>query len=166
MSQTQRFRDILFPEMLYETLRNYYSVDSEGQVNWLYKYCACLVQPLQAPWNTYDTVRRQNGLLANSKFQIGDLINVLNYLYDNVLNRIFITQGYYDQTVARTFTEPAIAFAETFTDTAILFAREFGDPVKFVGAIIHVPSTANVSALTATVSEIAILGCPYTIVTF
>lgn len=163
---SQRLRHVDFPSVLYECLRAYYSVNSQGKVNSLYKLEAACIQPLQAPWANYEVQRANNGLIAASKFQIGNLTNVLNYLYDNLLNRIFIAQGIYDQTVARTFSEPAIAFGSEFGETAIIFAREFGDAVKFVNAVIHVPVSDNLSQITATVAQMAIDGISYTIVTF
>lgn len=167
MSQpTARFRHVDIGRCLYESLRAYFSVNAKGELSWLYKYCACILQPLVAPFQAYEVQRVYDGLIANSKFQIGQLTNVLNYLYDQPLNRIFITQGYFDQTVARTFSDAPILFEQTFADAPIAFAREFGDPIKFVGAIIHVPASDNVSALTATVAQMALEGLSYTIVTF
>lgn len=163
---TTRFRSIDIGKMLYESLRAYYSVNSKGKVNWLYKYCACLVQPLQGPFTAYEAQRIQNGLIANSKFQIGQLTNVLNYLYDNLLNRIFITQGFFEPTVARNFNEPPILFARNFGETPIAFARNFGEQSKLIDAIIHVPASANLSQLTATVAQMALEGLRYSIVVF
>ena len=163
MSQTQRFRHVDFPVCLYESLRTYYSVNSQGKVNWLYKLCAANIQPMQCYWTTYEQLRATNGLIAGGKFQIGNLTNILNYLYDNVLNRIFITQGFYEQTVAREFGS-AIAFGRQFGETPILFAREFGDAILFVGAVIHIPTSANLSQVTATVAQMAIRGVSYTII--
>lgn len=163
---TNRYRSLDIPKMLYETLRAYYSVNSAGKVNWLYKYCACLIQPLIAPLQQYETQRIVNGLIANSKFQIGQLTNVLNYLYDSTLNRIFITQGFYDQTVARNFNEAPILFARNFGETPIAFARNFGDTPRYVGVIIHVPASANLSQLTATVAQMALEGLQYQIIVF
>lgn len=152
--------------MLYETLRAYYSVNSAGKINWLYKYCACLLQPIIAPLEAYEAERIINGLIANSKFQIGQLTNVLNYLYDNTLNRIYITQGFYMQTVARNFNEPPIAFARNFGEAPIIFARNFGEKPKLINAVIHVPFSANLSQLTATVAQMALEGLAYQIVQF
>lgn len=163
---TTRFRHLDIGKLLYETLRAYYSVNSAGQLSWLYKYCAAILQPLVAPLAQYETERIQNGLIANSKFQIGQVTNVLNYLYDNTLNRIFITQGGFNNTVDRNFNEPAILWARNFGETPIAFARGFMDAVKYTHVIIHVPSSANVSQLTATVAQMALLGLEYTIITF
>lgn len=161
-----RYRKLEIGKMLYETLRAYYSVNSAGQLSWLYKYCAAILQPLVAPLAEYEIQRVYDGLIANSKFQIGQLTNVLNYLYDQPLNRIFITQGFYSQTVDRNFNEPAILFARNFDETAIAFARNFGEMGKFEQAVIHVPASDNVSALTATVAQMALEGLSYLIITF
>lgn len=163
---TQRFRHLDIPVLLYECLRAYYSVNSSGKVNWLYKYCACLIQPIIAPLQQYETERIINGLIANSKFQIGQLTNVLNYLYDTTLNRIFITQGFFEQTVARNFNEPPILFGRNFNETPIAFARNFSDGAKLINAVIHVPASSNLSELTATVAQMALDGLNYRIVVF
>jgi hypothetical protein len=163
---TQRFRQILYPETLYETLRGYYSVNSSGKVNWLYKFCAAIIQPLVAPFATYETQRVVNGLIANSKFQIGQVTNVLNYLYDNTLNRIFITQGYFIQVVDTTFAYAPINWDDVFANPPEIFEREFNDPLEYVGVIIHIPSTSNLAALTATVAQMALEGISYSIVVF
>jgi hypothetical protein len=163
---TVRFRHLDVGKCLYETLRAYYSVNSAGKVNWLYKYCACLLQPLVGPLQQYEAERVINGLIANSKFQVGQLTNVLNYLYDNVLNRIFITQAGNGQTVARNFNEQPILFARNFGELPIAFARNFNEPQFFVNAVIHVPYSANLSQLTATVAQMALEGLSYTIITF
>lgn len=164
--QTNRYRSINFGLLLYESLRGYYSVNSSGKVNWLYKLCAALIQPLVAPFATYEAQRITNGLIANSKFQIGQLTNVLNYLYDNVENRIYITQGFFNQPVSTNFNQKPLLFSRNFGQTPGFFARNFDDPISFTGAVIHVPYSANLSALTATVAQMALLGRSYLIVQF
>lgn len=166
VTPTNRFRSLDIGKLLYETLRAYYSVNSSGKVNWLYKYCACLLQPLVAPLADYESKRRVDGLIANSKFQIGQLVNVLNFLYDPIQNRIFITQGFYNQTVDRNFNETPILFARNFNEDAISFSRNFDDPISFTLAVIHVPSDADLSQIIATVAQMAIEGIQYTIITF
>lgn len=163
---TSRYRRVEIGKMLYETLRAYYSVNSAGKLSWLYKYCAAILQPLVAPLAEYDIQRVYDGLIANSKFQIGQLTNVLNYLYDQPLNRIFITQGFYGQTSARNFNEHPILFERNFDETPIAFERNFGEVQKFIHAVIHVPASANLSQLTATVAQMALEGIQYTIVVF
>lgn len=165
-SPLTRYRSLQIPMMLYETLRAYYSVNSSGKVNWLFKFCACLVQPLIAPITNFEQQRTLIGLIANSPFQIGQTTNVLNYLYDNVLNRIFITQGYYNQVVDTTFAYAPINWDDVFANPPEIFEREFDDPLQYIGAVIHVPSSVNLGQLTATVAQMAIQGVLYTIIVF
>src|ERR1700723_4728969 len=160
---TNRYRAIDYPSMLYESLRGYYSVNSSGKVNWLYKFCAAIIQPLVAPFAAYEAQRITDGLIANSKFQIGQLTNVLNYLYDSTLNRIYITQGYFNQPVSTNFNQTPLLFSRNFGQTPGFSARNFGDPISFTNAVIHVPSSSNLAALTATVAQMALLGRGYTI---
>lgn len=164
--QANRFRSVQYPTMLYEALRGYYSVNSSGKVNWLYKLCAALIQPLVAPFAAYEAQRIVNGLIANSKFQIGQLTNVLNYLYDNTLNRIYITQGYYYQPYSTNFNETPLLFSKNFGQTPAWYGRNFDNTLTFVGAVIHVPYSANLAALTATVAQMALLGRDYLIIQF
>lgn len=161
-----RFRSINVGLMLYSILRAYYSVDSSGNVNWFYKLLAAMVQPLVSTLATYEAQRAVNGLIAGSKFQVGQLANVLNYLYDNILNRIFITQGYYNQITDVVFGESPTHFDDVFANNPTVFEIVFGDPVSIVGAVIHVPADTNVSQITATVAQMALEGINYTIVTF
>ena len=163
---TVRMRATQLPLMLYEALRAYYSVNSSGQLNWLFKLCACLIQPLIAPVTIFETQRITAGILANSPFQIGQTTNVLNYLYDNVLNRIYITQGYFLQVVDTTFAYAPINWDDVFANPPQIFEREFDDQIEYFGAIIHVPVSVNLSALTATVAQMAIQGISYQILTF
>jgi hypothetical protein len=161
-----RFRHIDFPAVLYETLRSYYSVNKQGQPSWLYKYCAALVQPLQGAWSQYETARAKAGLLASAKFQIGQLAAVLNYLYDAVLQRIYITQGFFNPTVATSTQDIPILFATSTQDVPTCFAVSTADGIPFTGAVIHVPVSLPLSQVTASVAQLAIPGLEYEIVTF
>jgi len=160
-----RFRSISYPKMLLETLRAYYSVNVSGQVNELYKYCACLIQPLIVPFNAYEQERIINGLIANTKWQIGQLTNVLNYLYDNVNNSIYISQSSQNIVSAVGFAYPAISQMGGFGGLAVQ-TRGFDDKAAQTPVIIHVPNTVNLSALTATVAQVALAGIYYEIVEF
>jgi len=160
-----RFRNINIGKILYEGLRAYYSVNTDGFISILFKFCFALVQPLQAPFDALDIQRTINAIVANCKWEIGQLANVLNYLYDNTLNRIFITQSV-----------PSIVSATTFDYTAILNAGEFGDnPVQLRGffdktasspVIINVPAGTNIASITAVIEQIRIQGIAYQIVEF
>jgi hypothetical protein len=161
------FKKISYGPLLYETLRAYYSVNSAGNLSILYKYLLAIVQPLQGPFNAYDTYRTKEAIIANCKWQIGQLTNVLNYLYDRTLSRIFITQS-----AIAAISDPMFAYAPTHFDQTYadappeIFERTFSDRVATTLVTINVPVGVNISDLTATVEQIKITGIPYKIVTF
>lgn len=146
--------------MLYETLRAYFSVNSDGYVNNLYKYCACLVQPLIAPWDVFETQRIENGLIANTKWQMGQLTNVLNYLYDDVNNSIFITQITIEVPSVTGFEYPAIQQVGDFGELAVQ-VRGFNDRSAQTPVIINVPDYVNTAQIIATINQIIIQGIVY-----
>jgi hypothetical protein len=151
-----RFRAINYGKMLYETLRAYFSVNAAGQLSLLYKYIACIIQPLDAPFAIYELERINNGLIADSKFQIGQTTNILNYLYDPIKNSIYITQSTISGTFAQEFINTPIAFAQEFINIPILFAREFTDSTILTNPVINYPNTANLAGIMATVNQMAI----------
>lgn len=162
----QLFRKINYRLMLYEALRNYFSVNSSNEISMLYKYCSAFLQPLQAPFDAYDLQRKKNDLIASCKWQIGQLTNVLNFLYDTLLARIFITQSVVTVISDPTFDYPAIHFDGTFEEAPLIFEREFFDRVSISAVIINVPTGVTLSDITATIEQIRLQGIPYTIVFF
>lgn len=161
-----QFRIIDYPKMLYEALRNYFSVNVAGNVSHLYKYCSALLQPLKAPFDLYNVQRTKNALIASCKWQIGQLTNVLNYLYDTLLSRIFITQSVVTVISDPQFEYPAIHFDGQFDEPVLIYEREFFDRVSISNVIINVPSGVNIPDLTATIEQIRLQGIPYTINVF
>lgn len=81
--------------MLFETLGSYDSVNSDGVLSMLYKYCFSCIYPLKQPFTDFDLWRRRTNIVVNCKWQIGHLQNTLNYLFDPVLNRIEVAQSQY-----------------------------------------------------------------------
>lgn len=160
------FRNIDYGKMLYEALRNYYSINSTGELTILYKYMACMVQPLQDPFNAYAAQRTINALIAQCKWQIGQLTNVLNMLYDSTLKRIYITQNRPITTQAVGFPYNAITQARGFGEAAILQARGFGDTPARSTVIINIPVVIDIPSITATIEQIRLKGIPYEILTF
>jgi hypothetical protein len=161
-----KFRSIDYGKMLYETLRNYYSVNAQGKISLLYQYLACLIQPLIAPWDNYENNRLLNGLIADTKWQIGQLTIVLNYLFDPNLKRIYITQASYTNVDDPEFAYPPVNFDDVFADTPLIFEREFDDALGFVMLTFHIPSTVNEAAVTAVIEQIRLQGIQYRIVIF
>jgi len=158
----QRFRKIGFGKMLYETLRGYFSVNTSGKLNRLYQYCACLIQPLVAPWESFEQARIINGLVANTKWQMGQLTNVLNYLFDTTANSIYITQISIDIVSVTGFAYNAIQQVGAFGGKAVQ-VRGFNDRANQTAVIINVPDYVNLSAITAIINQIVIPGIVYEI---
>lgn len=155
-----RYRQISYPRMLYETLRGYFSVNSSGYVNELFKFCACLVQPLIAPFYAYETERIENGLIANTKWQMSQTTNVLNYLYDPINNSIYITQITIEVPSVTGFQYPAIQQVRGFGGLAVQ-VRGFNDRSAQTPVIINVPNYVNIGEITATINQIIIQGIVY-----
>lgn len=160
------FRKILYGRLLYETLRSYYSVNSTGNLSILYKYLLAIVQVMQATFDGYDAYRTKEAIIAACKWQIGQLTNVLNYLYDNTLNRIFITQSAIADVADPTFAYPPVNFDTVFAENPEVFERIFTDRVSTTLVTINVPVGVNVSDLTATVEQIKLTGIVYQIIEF
>lgn len=79
--------------MLFETLGAYHSVNAAGQLSYLYKFCLCCLYVLQTPFNNFDLWRIRKLLIAQCRWEIGQLTNVLNILYDPTQKRITIGQS-------------------------------------------------------------------------
>jgi hypothetical protein len=158
-----RFRTIDYGKMLYESVRAYYAVNSAGELSILYQVCAAIVQPLQGAFDAYHTFRQNASVIASCPWQIGQLTNVLNYLYDNVENRIFITQSVTSPVSATGFAYNAIINAEGFGGTAINM-RGFYDTGDTTVVAINIPSSVNLAAITATIEQINLRGIPYQVV--
>lgn len=155
--------------MLYETVRGYFSVNSEGEMSVLYKICAAICQPLQAPFDAYDIFRGNASIIASCMWQIGNLTNVLNYFYDHTLQRIFITQSVVNTVSDPTFAYTAITYDDVFENAFLVEEREFGDGANISTVAINVPSAvagASLSQITATLQQVRLPGIQYVINTF
>lgn len=160
------FRHINYGKLLYETLRAYYAVNSSGNITVMYKFLLAIVQVLQSPFDEYEIYRTKEAIIANCKWQVGQLTNVLNYLYDPALSRIFITQSAISPIDDPTFAYAPYNFDTVFAEDPEIFERTFSDRVASTLVTINVPVGVNISDLTATVEQIKLTGIPYQIVTF
>ena len=150
--------------MLYETMRNYFAVNSSGQMSQLYIYLACIIQPMWTPWTSYVSFRMTEALIANCAWQIGQLTNVLNYLFDNVLKRIYITQNSASILSDPMFQYPPVNFDSDFlTAPPQQFERVFDDPSNVGVVTINAPASISLTALTAVIEQIRVSGIPYNI---
>jgi hypothetical protein len=167
MSQPTRY--INYGNMLYECLRNYYSVNKAGSLTWLYKILAACVVPMAQPFNDYYAARVINLLVAQCAWQVGQLTNVLNYLFDPLLQNIYIGQSLSLAPVAPVFAEVTPCNLPKFGGVSPAAFRKFNDPAALSELAIYVPDylTADqLAALTAVVAQIALTGIPYQIITY
>ena len=160
------FRHIAYGRLLYETLRAYYSVNSNGNLSIMYKFLLAIVQVMQSPFDKYELYRTKEAIIANCKWQIGQLTNVLNFLYDPTLSRIFITQSSISPIDDPTFDYAPYNYDTVFAEDPELFERTFNDRAATTLVTINVPIGVNVSDLTATVEQIKLTGIPYQIIEF
>ena len=157
------FRNIDYGKMLYESLRNYFAVNAAGNMSILYTYLAAFVAVFEAPFADYVTFRIKETLIANCKWQIGQLTNVLNMLYDAKLNRIYVTQSVITFLSDPMFQYAAINFDSDFGTSPEQFEREFTDRLNETVVTINVPTAVYSSDLVATVEQIRVDGIPYLI---
>lgn len=152
--------------MLYEALRNYFSVNSSNELSLLYKYMTCFVQPLQGPFDVYAAQRQVNWLVGQCKWTVGQLANVLNFLFDTELNRIYISQSLSSNISAPKFPYTSDLQARKFGEDTQVQGRKFLDPQSRTLVIINIPDSVNLSAITAIIEQIRLQGKLYTINVF
>lgn len=158
------FKNINYGRMLFESLRKYFAVNSDNDISIIYRYLAAFVALFQVPFETFTTFRNKEALIANCKWQIGQLTNVLNYIYDVTLSRIFITQSVLNIIADPTFQYTPIHSDGTFAMAVSINESGFTDRVGETIVAINIPSdvaTASLSDLTATVNQINLSGIPY-----
>lgn len=152
--------------MLYETLSGFFSVNAAGQLTWIYKFCVACLVVLQGPFTDFDNFRKKEFIIAGCKWQIGQLTNVLNFLYDPTQNRITITQSISTPQFFWKFAYPPTMFLSDFGSAPMDFLEDFESGVAKSAVSINVPSSFNaaiVDDLIATVAQIALTGIPYVI---
>jgi hypothetical protein len=147
-------------------MRNYFAVNTSNNMSILYQYCACFLAPLIAPFTAYEAFRTTEALIAGCQWQIGQLTNVLNFLFDTLLKRIFITQSVITIISDPQFQYPAINFDSEFGSSVQIWEREFFDPVSISVVTINVPIGTDIPGITAVINQIRIQGIPYKIATF
>jgi hypothetical protein len=124
--------------------------------------------PIQTSWDAFEVYRAKIWLISQCKWVIGQLTNVLNYLYDSTNNSIYISQSSIDKVFVPEFTETTLVFAKVFAETTVVFAPTFDDIAKVHPMKINVPASiytnsAVLADLVATVEKIRPLGLKYTI---
>lgn len=169
-----RFRTLDLPKLIFESVRNDLSVtklyyDSlgnlqGGKISIFYKFCLACVYVLKPSWDIFDTFRNKYQLVAQCNWTYAQLTNVLNYLYDNALSRITISEsvngiGYYP-----TIDVESIAYMPTIDveSTVYLYSIDLNTAI-LSNVTINVPvslysNTALLNLLIQTVSQIKLAG--------
>ena len=163
---SNNFRNIDYPKLLLEGLRHYFSINNSGDVSFLYKYLTAFVALFPSAFADLVAFRNKEALIAQCKFQIGQLTNLLNYFYDATLSRIYISQSVISVVADPMFQYAPVNFDSDFASAPLIEEREFGDRVNESLVTINVPTGVNISDLTATVEQIKLQGIPYQIITF
>jgi len=164
MANVSNFRRIDFPAMLRETLTSFFSINKRGAATWGFKFCAACLAVLIIPFQDFDAYRKKMWLIANCKWQVGQLTNVLNKLYDPVQKRIVVLQAVSTPQFLNLFPYNATMWAGSFDDDPIVFLQTFGSQASRTIVTIQVPAGVDLDDLTATVALIAMDGIPYKIV--
>jgi hypothetical protein len=159
------FKTIDYSLLLFENLRNYFSINSQGSASIAYKYLASFVQPMQTPFNDFDSFRVKEALIASCKWQIGQLTNVLNHFYDPILKRIYISQSTTTVVSDPIFAYPPVLFDSDFGTAPMKFEKTFLDVASKTNTTINIPSAISslLADITATLNQVNLTGIPYTI---
>jgi hypothetical protein len=166
------FKNITYTKLSYECMRAYHSVNASGQLSELFKFMLCCVYVLQDPFNVFDTWRRREILIASCKWQIGQLTNVLNMLYDSTLKRIYILQLSSGYTFAPNIDDAnSTTFAPNIDDAnSTTFAPNLDDSPTAGGVVqIYVPVaiyTGSLAQIISDVEQIKLSGISYEIIPF
>ena len=129
------FKKISYPKMVYESLRNYFSINTNGQLSILYRYILSIVYTLQPSFDIFDDFRNRQKLIASCKWQVGQLTNVLNYLYPSNI---------YNFTVSGITTTPNPT--DTYTNNGITFTIVYTSIISGSGTIICTASSKPTSS--------------------
>jgi hypothetical protein len=166
------FKNIQYSKLLYECMRAYHSVNTAGQLSELFKLALCSIYPLQTPFDQFDLWRRRELLIANCKWQIGQLTNVLNMLHDPTLKRIFINQNSSGYLFAPNIDDgSSTTFAPNIDDgSSTTFAPNIDDnPVVGTTVKIYVPISiysVSLSLIISDIEQIKLSGIQYEIISF
>jgi hypothetical protein len=165
------FKSIYQPALLHESLRDYFSVNKKGIVSILYKFLLCCLMPLQTAWDDFELYRQKIWLISICKWQLGQLTNVLNYLYDPIDNSIYLTQSTVVNVYVPVFAETTAVFPTVFAETTDVFCPTISDVPMIHPMTINIPASLAADAvkyadLIATVEKIKITGLKYEIKTF
>ena len=161
------FKKIDFPFLMYEGLRNQFTINKSGFLSQLYKFCLACTYPIKSTWDFFDSFRNNIQLIANCNWQYGQLTNVLNMIYDSSLKRIYITEQHSINSFLSIFNYESLSVLPTFNFNTSTFLHEFNENYNVIGIVtISIPTSLSnsINEIAATVAQIKISGI-YCIVT-
>lgn len=164
------FKTIHYGRMNYEGMRNFIAINKAGFLSLLYRYTLAIVYPLQVPFDSFNAWRADKKIIAQCKWTIGQVSNVLNYFFDTDLKRIYITQARVDNLFAPVIAYESTTYAPTIAEESTAYAPCIQDVSTVLAIVaIHVPSTIYTDAiilaqLVSVVEQIKITGFTYQIV--
>jgi hypothetical protein len=166
-----QYKNIYYPSLLHESLRDYFSVNKSGKLSLLYRFLLCVLLPLQAAWDIFETYRQKIWLISVCKWQLGQMQNLLNYLYDPDFKRIFLTQSTVVNIYVPVFAENTDIYVAVFAETTYIYLSTANDLPMVHPMTINIPAVISSDALKygdliATVEKIRLVGLTYVVQTF
>jgi hypothetical protein len=150
--------------MLLETLRGFFTVNKDGDITWLYKFCLACIYPLQTRFDAFVISRDRSKIIAQCKWTIGQLTNTLNYLFDPTSKRITITQSVISIFSAPDLNQTATKFVPDFGLAATVFAPDWHAPLQRTDLIISIPTAIYTTEIDSVIEQIRLAGTTYSIV--
>ena len=164
-----QFKTIDYSLVNYEAVRNFHAINRAGLLSIEYRYTLCCVWPLQLAFDDFHLWRKAKKIIANCKWTVGQVTNVLNYFFDNTLNRIFITQQRIENVFVPVINYESAVFASEISDESTVLAPGINDfGVTLAHVTINVPTEVYsdaiiMSQLISVVEQIKITGFSYSI---
>lgn len=161
------FKKIDLPNLMYEGLRNQFTINKAGFLSQLYKFCLACTYPIKSTWDFFDSFRNNIQLIANCNWQYGQLTNVLNMIYDSSLKRISISEQHSENFFLSIFNYNSLCFLPTFNYNTSTYLYPFNKNYNVIGIVtISIPTSLSnsINEIAATVAQIKISGI-YCIVT-
>jgi len=145
-------------------MRNSFAINKAGELSIMYKFCLSCVYPLQTAFDSFETWRQRQLIIANCNYTIGQLKNVLNYLFDNTnfvapdWGRITISQAQFNYIYAPTIDDESGTDAPTITDESGTFAPTIDSDPNQKNVMFNIPSdlSGSLADILATIDQIKI----------
>jgi hypothetical protein len=136
-----QFKTIDYGMMTFEALRNFHALNKENLLSIEYRYTLSMVWPLNLSFSDFDKWRQEKQIIANCKWTIGQVTNVLNYLFDAELKRIYISQKRVANVFAPAIDYESAILAPDIEEESAVLAPNIDDNITSLAEVkIHIPS--------------------------